>query len=53
MAEPTTVELKVYGKAPTTCGDCHGSGEVEHAGVYWTLTLTCPACGGTGEVYDG
>jgi molecular chaperone DnaJ len=38
------------GKAPQTCGQCGGRGQVVHRQGFFTLQTTCPVCRGEGSV---
>ncbi len=38
------------GKAPATCGTCHGAGRVRAQSGFFTVERTCPSCGGQGQV---
>ena len=38
------------GKAPATCGTCHGQGRVRAQSGFFTVERTCPSCGGQGQV---
>src|SRR5262249_18344912 len=38
------------GKAPSTCSQCAGRGQVRYQQGFFSVSRTCPACGGTGTV---
>src|SRR5512142_1374747 len=38
------------GKAPTTCQQCGGRGQVRYQQGFFSVARTCPACGGAGSV---
>jgi molecular chaperone DnaJ len=38
------------GRGPTTCGQCHGRGQVRYQQGFFTVARACSACGGTGQV---
>lgn len=38
------------GKAPTTCAQCSGRGQVRYQQGFFTVARTCGNCGGTGQV---
>ncbi len=38
------------GKAPATCGTCHGAGRVRAQQGFFTVERACPSCGGQGQV---
>ena len=40
------------GKAPTTCGTCHGRGRVRAQQGFFTIERTCPTCNGVGQVIE-
>jgi molecular chaperone DnaJ len=35
---------------PTTCPECHGSGQITQSGGGMKFNVTCPRCGGSGKV---
>jgi len=38
------------GTGATTCGNCHGRGQVSYQQGFFAISRTCPACGGAGQV---
>jgi molecular chaperone DnaJ len=38
------------GRGPTTCGQCHGRGQIRYQQGFFSVSRTCTACGGTGTV---
>lgn len=38
------------GTGPTTCSYCHGYGQVETRGGFFSVRTTCPSCHGSGKV---
>jgi molecular chaperone DnaJ len=39
-----------HGKAPTTCQQCGGRGQVRFQQGFFSIARTCPVCNGTGQV---
>lgn len=48
--EPCNGSGAAAGKAPATCGTCHGSGRVRAQSGFFTVERTCSSCGGQGQV---
>lgn len=38
------------GSKPTTCGTCHGSGQVQMRQGFFAVQQTCPTCSGRGQI---